>query len=156
MEMCPCESGNSFEECCGPVIDGTVVPETAEKLLRSRFTAHVKTDVNYILQTTHESKREQHDEKSIRRWTKNTEWSKLEIIDTEDGGPDDDKGTVEFKAEYREKGEKRHHHEIATFMKTDEKWYFHDAEFPPPETSRAPGTEGGKERTLPMREREKI
>lgn len=132
MEMCPCGSGNSYEDCCRPIMEGTVVAETAEALLRSRFAAHVKSDVNYILETTHSSKREENDEKSISRWTKNTEWKKLEIIETKDGGPDDEKGTVEFKADYREKGEKRMHHEIASFVKTDGKWYFHDAEFPTP------------------------
>ena len=34
-ELCPCKSGKTFGECCGPVIAGTAKAETAEALISS-------------------------------------------------------------------------------------------------------------------------
>ena len=43
----------------------------------------------------------------------------LEILATENGGPDDAAGTVEFIAEFTDKGRKTRHHELARFEKQD-------------------------------------
>lgn len=132
MEMCPCGSGNSYETCCEPLIRGTESATTAEAMLRSRYTAHAKREVDYIVQTTHPEKRKDDDEKTVARWTRKTEWLNMKLLGTENGGPDDDEGIVSFEANYFEKGERRVHREIATFKKIDGKWYFYDAEIPPP------------------------
>ncbi len=130
MEMCPCGSGNSYETCCEPMIRGTEPATTAEAMLRSRYTAHAKREVGYIVQTTHPDKRSDEDEKTVDRWTRKTEWHSLKILESENGGPEDDEGTLSFEASYTEKGEKRKHQEIATFKKVDGTWYFYDAEMP--------------------------
>ena len=41
------------QECCKPVIDGVRVAETAEELMRSRFSAYCMKNVSWIVETTH-------------------------------------------------------------------------------------------------------
>ena len=48
---CPCGKGDSLETCCGPFIDGTKRPATAEDLMRSRYSAFATHNVDYILDT---------------------------------------------------------------------------------------------------------
>src|SRR5580698_10891090 len=48
---CPCGSGKSYAECCGPVIAGTRLAATAEELMRARFTAHATRDFGFVHRT---------------------------------------------------------------------------------------------------------
>jgi SEC-C motif domain protein len=48
---CPCGTGRNFEDCCGPLLSGERRPDTAEELMRSRFTAHVARDYGYLHRT---------------------------------------------------------------------------------------------------------
>ena len=100
MQNCPCGMEKPYEKCCGPFIKGDALPQTPEALMRSRYTAFTKTEVDYILNTVHPEKREQHDEKTVQNWAKNSDWIGLKILNTEKGGPDDTEGVVEFKVQY--------------------------------------------------------
>ena len=40
-KACPCGSGQAFKECCQRFHDGEL-PDTPEKLMRSRYSAYVK------------------------------------------------------------------------------------------------------------------
>ncbi|AOY59901.1 MULTISPECIES: YchJ family protein [Desulfococcus] len=131
MESCPCGSGLTYTECCEPLITGAQPAKTAEALLRSRYTAYAGKIVDYIVDTTHPDQQEPDSRKTVEKWSRNTEWRKLEIVNCEAGGIDDEEGTVEFKADYTEKGKPRKHHELATFKKKDGRWYFFDAGTPP-------------------------
>lgn len=130
MESCPCGSGQAYTECCEPLITGARPAETAEALLRSRFSAYSRKIVDYIIDTTHPDQKEPDDRKTVEKWSKNTEWQSLEVVKTEAGGVDDAEGEVEFKADYTEKGKRRKHHELAKFKKKDGRWYFFDAAAP--------------------------
>lgn len=130
MESCPCGLGKEYAVCCEPVIKGERSAETAEELMRSRYCAYVKTEVDHILNSVHPNKQSENDERSVRSWSKGSDWLGLEIIETVNGSADDDEGTVEFKATYRKKGEKQVHHEVASFKKENGKWFFFDAESP--------------------------
>ena len=50
-ELCPCGSKKEFGSCCGPIIAGTKKAETAEELMRSRYTAYVTHDIDHIVKT---------------------------------------------------------------------------------------------------------
>ncbi len=52
---CHCEKGESYEDCCQPYIAGEDLPATAETLMRSRYSAYVVSEIDYIA-TTHEAK----------------------------------------------------------------------------------------------------
>ncbi len=132
MDRCPCGLEKEYSDCCEPLIKGERVAQSPEELMRARYTAYVKTEVTYLLDSSHPSKRDDYDEKSVRNWSKSSEWLGLEILDTTGGGPDDNEGQVEFKANFRKKGERQVHHELAQFKKEEGQWYFHDGETPIP------------------------
>jgi SEC-C motif-containing protein len=76
------------------------VAPTAEALMRSRYTAHVRLDTGYILRTTHPSTRGRHDERKTRAWAESLMWKRLDILDRQKGQASDETGVVEFQAWY--------------------------------------------------------
>ena len=127
-ENCPCKSGKTFGECCGPIIDGTVKAETAEALMRARYSSYVSGDIEFLVSSATEKGRSEFNEESSRAWSKAAEWHGLEIIKTEGGGPGDDSGVVEFRALYTANGEFCDHHEVSQFVREDGCWKFNDGE----------------------------
>ena len=123
---CPCGSGQDFETCCQPYIAGTSRPVTAEALMRSRYTAYTKADIDYIKNTTSTESRKSFDEKATRQWAASSEWMGFQILKTEGGSGADEAGVVEFIARYKVEGKEQEHHEIATFKKDDGQWFFED------------------------------
>ena len=128
MSDCPCGSGQSYTKCCEPVIKGEKPAETAEQLMRARYSAYANVETDFLLSSLHPDQREGHDANSTRDWAENADWHELEIINTEDGGPDDSEGDVEFKATFTYDGMKQTHHELARFKKDDDAWYFESGE----------------------------
>jgi SEC-C motif-containing protein len=149
MEPCPCGSGQTYEECCQPLIQGNRQAQTAEELMRARYSAHVKTEIDFIFDTTEAGQRDKVDRKQVINWSKNAQWLGLEILNTEAGGPEDDAGTVEFTAHYREKGKRMEHREIAEFKKSDDRWYFVDGRAPTPVQSIRQGPKIGRNDPCP-------
>lgn len=130
MALCPCESGKNYTDCCEVFIKEKEIPTTVEQLMRSRYTAYVKKEIEYIIQTILPKQMKNIDRDGIQKWAERTDWQRLEIIGTEKGGPDDDDGSVEFIAHFKEKGVASRHHEIAKFRKKKGKWFYDDSEFP--------------------------
>ena len=54
---CPCGSGKAYAVCCGRFIDQGALPETAEQLMRSRYTAFSLVNEPYLLASWHTSTR---------------------------------------------------------------------------------------------------
>lgn len=125
---CPCGSGTAYENCCEPIIRGKQVAQTAEQLMRSRYSAYTKAEMDYILNTTHPSKRDDFNLEESTQWAKNSKWHGLEILSTEQGAPQDTTGVVIFIANYTQDGKTYRHHERATFVKENNQWYFEDGE----------------------------
>ncbi len=134
MAKCHCNSGQDFDNCCGPVLSGEKLADTAEALMRSRYCAFVCDEIDYLTESLHPKHREDHDVAATRRWAKEADWLGLEIRSTEDGGVDDDEGLVEFVASYREGGVVRNHHELSRFKKESGRWYYVDGDTPKVET----------------------
>lgn len=126
MSTCPCGSGNAYIECCQPVITGQQPARTAEQLMRARYSAYVKAEMDFIFESTHPDHRTGYDHKGTREWAENAEWHGLEIVATHKGGTDDSAGEVEFIARFSEKGERREHHECGQFKRQDGRWFFTD------------------------------
>ncbi|MGM0564821.1 MAG: YchJ family protein [Pseudomonadota bacterium] len=131
-ELCPCGSGAAFADCCQHYIQGEPAP-TAEALMRSRYTAYTKAEMDYIESTHDTDTRGELDMDVARRWAENSDWINLEIIATEGGGESDEDGTVEFKVNYRVNGDRQVHHELSEFVKKDGVWFYHDGK--PPQIS---------------------
>lgn len=126
---CPCCSGISYEKCCSPFLSGKELPDTAEKLMRSRYTAYTRADIDYIKQTMAPEGKKGFDEVGTRQWAVEAKWKGLKITDTRKGGPTDSQGMVEFTATYEKDGEGLDHHEVAQFRKTKEgQWLFVDGD----------------------------
>jgi SEC-C motif-containing protein len=121
---CPCGSGKRIQECCGKWIAGRKKVPTVEKLMRSRYTAYVLEDVDYLVETTLPAARERNLADDIRHWMKQVEWQKLHILQVENGGRSDTDGTVEFVAEFIGPNGSDRHHEISQFRKVRGTWYY--------------------------------
>ncbi|WP_246804675.1 YchJ family protein [Desulfosarcina cetonica] len=100
--------------------------------MRSRYTAHAKKAFDYIFNTTYPGSRQEDDRKSTAAWSRKLDWQRLEIRKVEAGGTDDTTGTVEFLARYRKDGKAFDHHELAEFVKEEDRWYFKDGQPPAP------------------------
>ena len=127
-EDCPCKSGKKYGECCRPVIAGEAKAETAEALMRARYTSYVVGAVDFLKTSAVKAIQEQFDEEASRAWSDAARWHGLEVIRTEGGGPKDKTGVVEFRALYTANGEFCNHHEVATFVKDRSGWKFEDGD----------------------------
>ena len=124
-QPCPCGSDQHFDQCCGPYLAGHLLPPTAETLMRSRYSAYVQQDENYLLQTWHTSTRPH--ELAIRQQTP-VRWLGLKIIRREAGEKNDDSGIVEFLARYKLNGKAQRLHETSQFIKESGRWYYMQGE----------------------------
>jgi SEC-C motif domain protein len=134
MAECYCGSGVEFEACCGPILDGKVKAETAEALMRARYCAFVENKPEFLHQSLHPDHRHDHDINATRRWAANSEWISLKVVEAKKGTVEDEEGSVEFIATYKEQGTVRPHHEISSFVKQKGNWYFVDGKLVPPKT----------------------
>lgn len=121
---CPCGSGAAFEVCCEPLLRGTGKAETAEALMRSRYTAYVHQDVDHLVASLLPGRRKKQDRRNVEAWAAQAEWRGLTILAVEGGGSEEDEGMVEFVAKYTLEGQDVEHHERATFRRQDGQWYF--------------------------------
>ena len=95
--------------------------------MRSRFSAYAVCAVEYLLRSTHPSKRKFHKAEDIENWARSNTWEKLEIIAKSAGEANDQSGTVEFKAYFTDTdGKSQIHHEHSNFRKELGKWFFVD------------------------------
>ena len=113
---CYCGSGKRFIQCCEPIIRGDVIAPSAEALMRSRYTAHVIKNEQYLLDSWHSSTRPE----SIDVNT-SEQWIRLKIINSEENN-------VEFIATYRLQGKAYKMHENSRFIFEDGKWFYADGE----------------------------
>ena len=121
-DACPCESGSSYAACCGPVLAGQVA-ETAEALMRSRYTAYAVGDLDHVFRTWHPRTRPTH-----LTTDPGTTWLGLRVLATSGGGPGDDTGTVEFRATFRTTGDRRVLHESSRFQRRRGRWVYVDGD----------------------------
>lgn len=124
MTMCYCGSGAEFSACCEPYLTGTTKAPTAEKLMRSRYSAYASGNIDYVYETMTPAAREGFDHNAAKEWSAKSKWLGIEIIESEDGAEKDDFGIVEFIARYTSEDTELEHHEVAEFKKIDGSWFF--------------------------------
>lgn len=117
---CPCCSGLPYDECCGPLHAGAPAP-TAERLMRSRFSAFARGLPEYLLATWHPRTRPADLELDAA-----LRWQVLEIVRTESGGPFDTVGVVEFRATWRGPDGPGVLQETSRFVREDRRWSYVD------------------------------
>jgi SEC-C motif-containing protein len=126
---CPCGTGKLAAECCEPLLAGTRRAATAVELMRSRYTAYVRGNVDYLLATHADDHRVGTERREIEGFTRATLWLGLEIIATERGGARDDDGIVEFVAAGVTRGKPFRQHERSRFRRgSDGGWLYLEGE----------------------------
>ncbi len=125
-DRCPCGSGDTYAGCCAALHRGERSAATAEALMRSRFSAFAVGEVEYLLSSWDRETRPgtlELDDTII--------WRRLQIVDTEAGGPADATGVVEFRAQYVADGRRQILHERSRFRRDrDGAWRYVDGVFP--------------------------
>jgi SEC-C motif domain protein len=120
---CPCQSGQPYATCCGPLHAGGSAAN-AEALMRSRYSAYMRGDADYLLATWHASTRPETLDVSDA-----TRWLGLEVKRYQQR--DADHATVEFVARYRVGGGSAVRlHELSRFVREGGRWFYVDGEFP--------------------------
>ncbi len=119
---CPCGRGTTIEECCVPIIENQNRAETAEQLMRSRYTAFTLANEDYLMESWAPETRPDRidvDDDAI-------QWIGLNIEKCKKGGIDDEDGSVTFTANFLSSGKLCHLHEKSRFVKRDGLWYYLD------------------------------
>ncbi|WP_246147033.1 YchJ family protein [Seonamhaeicola marinus] len=98
--------------------------KTAEQLMRSRYSAFVLANGDYLMKSHHSTTRPVKEKKAIVKWAKSVEWIKLEVLETTRGTLHDTEGTVTFKAYFYEKGKVDVIHEKSKFVKENNCWTY--------------------------------
>ena len=120
---CVCLSGEAYPDCCGRFHNGRAEAATAEQLMRSRYSAFVLLDAEYLRKTWHPDTAPADLELDPAM-----EWRRLDIVAASGGGPFDTAGTVEFKAYYRHGSERGILHESSRFVREGGRWLYVDGD----------------------------
>ena len=121
VRKCPCGSGLNYSECCATLIELGVPAETAEQLMRSRFTAYVLNKPDYLFQTWHSDTRPDLSELA----NSPVKWDFLKVISANEAT---NRAEVEFLARGHADGHDVILHERSRFINEDEQWYYLDGE----------------------------
>ena len=124
--LCPCKSKLTYAKCCLPFHYGRAQPETAEQLMRARYSAYFFRRVDYLVETTHPDTKSKTLHHELEDTIYDVNWSFLTIISTSQGGKKDKNGKVEFKAEYYYEEEPQELHERSRFKKYKGMWKYLD------------------------------
>lgn len=116
---CPCGSGETYDNCCEPLHRGSSTAPTAERLMRSRFSAFAVGDSAYLLRSWHPDTRPPALQLDPRQ-----RWTRLEVLGTTGGSPFHTTGTVEFRAHYRTPDGPGSVRENSEFARVDGRWVY--------------------------------
>ncbi|MCX7522574.1 YchJ family protein [Microbacterium sp. STN6] len=122
-DRCPCLSGETYAACCGRFHRGEATAPTAERLMRSRYSAFAVGDAAYVLATWHPRTRP-----GALELDADQQWRRLDVLRTEGGGMLEQSGTVEFRAYFRVGGERGSLHEVSRFERVDGAWVYVDGD----------------------------
>ena len=128
--LCPCGSLKKFKKCCRIFHFGEN-PKNALELMKSRYSAFVANDANYIIKTTHRENKDYTSNKeswieSINSFTYHSSFKGLEILDFKDG---DEIAYVTFKAKIFQGAIDSTFVEKSKFIKVEDEWKYYEGEF---------------------------
>jgi SEC-C motif-containing protein len=121
-QLCPCKSKKNYAECCEPFITKNALPDTPEKLMRSRYTAYAQANIGYIADTMKNNTWSEEELGGTKEWAQSITWVKLKVIKSYMDTPE--KGFVEFKAYYRYKKQMHVMHEFSEFILEGNQWFY--------------------------------
>jgi len=124
--ICPCDSSKEYRRCCGLYHDASSLPETAEQLMRSRYSAYALRLIDYLVNTTHKDKLRSSYRTKLATTIHDTEWTELKILKTSLGMAEDKSGKVHFEASYIDNEKPGTLNEHSRFKKVAGKWFYYD------------------------------
>ncbi|CAH0993428.1 hypothetical protein SIN8267_03577 [Sinobacterium norvegicum] len=120
---CYCGLPTDYSLCCGPLHRGAAHAETAEQLMRSRYSACCLDLVDYLIDTTHASTKASYQPQELADWLQQSQWCSLQIVSSSNGGGHSDH--VDFVAYHQEDKQLLQHREYSLFKRdADQHWYF--------------------------------
>jgi SEC-C motif-containing protein len=125
---CPCGHKLDFSACCGPYLSGAADPPTAAALMRSRYTAYLEGNVDYLITTTAPESRASLDREALRTYCSTLRGVSLKITETTRGGPRDDTGFVTFEATLKSNNKKFVQRERSRFAREHGRWVYVDGD----------------------------
>ena len=124
--LCPCMNALSYKQCCKPFHVNASKPNTAEQLMRSRYSAYYLGLIDYLVMTTHPDTLRSDYRNQLQNTKNDTQWIGLEIIQSSMGRANDKIGKVRFKAQYIENGQEKHMEEHSRFRRYQGNWVYYD------------------------------
>ena len=91
--------------------------------MRSRYSAYALGIAGHVFRTWHPATRP--DDVTL---PAGATWLGLEVVRTEDGGPDDETGVVEFRARHRGPAGVATLHEVSRFARRNGRWVYVDGD----------------------------
>ncbi|KDE37917.1 YchJ family protein [Kosakonia radicincitans] len=128
-QSCPCGSALDYSLCCQPYLSGTQVAPDPSRLMRSRYTAFVLHQTEYLIKTWHPSCEAHAFRQQIEAGFADTHWLGLTVFEHADG-VNDNEGYVSFAARFQEKGKSGAIIERSRFLKENGQWYYIDGTRP--------------------------
>lgn len=120
--LCPCGSTKTYAQCCAGAHRGVPV-QTATELMASRYAAFALGNREYLVKSWHTKTRPADLELDPEQM-----WTRLRILGSTAGGPNDTHGTVHFRAHYRYGGERGYLEENSRFLREHGQWVYLDGE----------------------------
>nr|WP_081933467.1 YchJ family protein [Shewanella mangrovi] len=121
-EPCPCGSNLAYSNCCERLHTHQAVAKTPEELMRSRYSAFVLQQFDYLIETHHPAYRGQLNVQQLAESTP-AQWLALQVESHAMAG---DAGNVRFLAWYRDSAGIDAIHEHSNFVQEDGKWFYTD------------------------------
>lgn len=121
---CPCGQPD-YTQCCEPFHLNKANAQTAEQLMRSRYSAFALQQIDYLIATTATGQQALLDRTALESWSKQNTWQRLEVL-KHIAKVDKNHACVEFKAYYHDGQHDQIHHEISYFVQLNQRWYFLD------------------------------
>ena len=122
-DVCYCDSGDAYVDCCEPYLLGMRSPDTAKQLMRSRYCAYVVSNEEYLINTWHLSTRPSSKQLSEDK----VKWHRLRVHELVAGGLEDERGEVFFEAIYKVNGKAFRHFECSLFERENGEWRYLEA-----------------------------
>ena len=119
---CHCGSNSHYADCCEPFILKIAKPKSPEQLMRSRYSAFVEKNAEYLVDTLHVSKRTHLVHQELQKSFEITHWHSLRILHS---SHKTSTGQVEFAAFYSSNSENLGQlHELSRFVLENDQWFY--------------------------------
>ena len=119
MQTCWCDSGSAAADCCEPFLSRSAYPQTAEQLMRARYSAFITQNADFLRASWHPATCP-----ATLQFNPDQRWLGLKILDTDQGGAEDDEGEVRFAARYKIHGKGHRQEETSSFARLAGNWVY--------------------------------